>query len=149
TKLQRWCNPNKFGWYSGDTHIHPERQMFGDVSNLGLHPETLYRETCGEALNVGSILLWEGGYYYERQFLNGRPHEPANRLPFPEIQQANHTSLVPHAVAHNDDTTVQVGVEHTNFRSSQWGHLVLLDLKNHDYPGVKGVRNWPSWNLPI
>jgi hypothetical protein len=32
---------------------------------------------------------------------------------------------------------------------SHAGHLVLLRLKDQDYPGVKTLDDWPTWTLPI
>jgi hypothetical protein len=40
-------------------------------------------------------------------------------------------------------------LEVSGFPSSQCGHLVLLDLKDQDYPGTKRIEDWPSWDLPI
>jgi hypothetical protein len=37
----------------------------------------------------------------------------------------------------------------SGFPSSHAGHLVLLRLKEQDYPGTKLIEDWPSWNLPI
>ena len=33
--------------------------------------------------------------------------------------------------------------------SSHTGHLLLLRLKEQDYPGTKRIEDWPSWGLPI
>jgi hypothetical protein len=40
-------------------------------------------------------------------------------------------------------------VEVSGFPSSHAGHLVLLRLKEDDYPGTKRIEDWPSWDLPI
>ncbi len=40
-------------------------------------------------------------------------------------------------------------VEVSGFPSSLNGHMVLLRLKEQDYPGTKLIEDWPSWNLPI
>jgi hypothetical protein len=40
-------------------------------------------------------------------------------------------------------------VEVSGFPSSYAGHLVLLSLKDQDYPGTSLIEEWPSWNLPI
>ena len=37
----------------------------------------------------------------------------------------------------------------TGFPSSHAGHLVLLGLKDQDYPGTKRLEDWPTWDLPI
>jgi hypothetical protein len=40
-------------------------------------------------------------------------------------------------------------VEVSGFPSSFNGHLVLLRLKDQDYPGTKMIEDWPTWDLPI
>jgi hypothetical protein len=40
-------------------------------------------------------------------------------------------------------------VEVSGFPSSHAGHVVLLDIKEDDYPGTTKVEDWPSWTLPV
>ena len=40
-------------------------------------------------------------------------------------------------------------VEVSGFPSSHTGHIVLLSLKEQDYPGTKRIEDWPSWGLPV
>jgi hypothetical protein len=40
-------------------------------------------------------------------------------------------------------------LEVSGFPSSHAGHLVLLGLKDQDYPGTQRIEDWPSWDLPI
>jgi hypothetical protein len=40
-------------------------------------------------------------------------------------------------------------LEVSGFPSSHSGHLVLLGLKDQDYPKTHRIEDWPSWNLPI
>jgi hypothetical protein len=40
-------------------------------------------------------------------------------------------------------------VEVSGFPSSHAGHIVLLRLKEEDYPGTTKIEDWPSWTLPI
>ena len=40
-------------------------------------------------------------------------------------------------------------LEVSGFPSSHAGHLVLLRLKDQDYPGTKALEDWPTWDLPI
>jgi hypothetical protein len=133
----------------GDPHLHPEGQRYGIISKYGLTPESMFRQVCGEGLSVGSILIWAGGYYYEKQFLTGHVYEPTYALPFPEQQKANNIDLVPRATAHAADSFIRYDAEQAAFPSNLLGHLVLLGLKNHDYPNARGIYDWPSWNLPI
>jgi hypothetical protein len=40
-------------------------------------------------------------------------------------------------------------VEVSGFPSSHAGHIVLLRLKEDDYPGTSTIEEWPSWTLPV
>ena len=40
-------------------------------------------------------------------------------------------------------------VEVSGFPSSHAGHLVLMGLKEDDYPGTTRIEEWPSWDLPV
>jgi hypothetical protein len=40
-------------------------------------------------------------------------------------------------------------VEVSGFPSSHAGHVVLLRLKEDDYPGTTQIEQWPSWTLPV
>jgi hypothetical protein len=40
-------------------------------------------------------------------------------------------------------------VEVSGFPSSYAGHVVLLRLKEDDYPGTTRIDEWPSWCLPV
>ena len=147
--LERWIDPTKLGWYPGEPHLHPEGQIYGIVSKYGLTPETLLRQVRGEALSVGSVLIWTYGYYYEKQFLTGSVYQAQYRLPFTGVQEANNSSFTPKPAAHDADTVIRYDAEQAAFPSNRAGHLILLRLKRHDYPDAKSVYDWPSWNLPI
>ena len=88
-----FLGPPQLGWYPGDPHLHPEGQYYGMVSFLGLTPETMLRQVAGEALYIGGILIWSGGYYYEKQFLTGHAYSPSHRQSFPDQQAVNNSSL--------------------------------------------------------
>jgi hypothetical protein len=148
-KLERWIHPTRLGWYPGEPHIHPEGQVYGIVSKYGLVPETLLRQVRGEGLSVGSVLIWTGGYYYEKQFLTGHVYQPNDRLPFPDTQRANNVSWQPRSTPHDAESLVRYDAEQAAFASNRLGHPILLRLKNHDYPGGRSLWDWPSWNLPI
>ena len=47
------------------------------------------------------------------------------------------------------DRLLHYDVEVSGFPSSHAGHLVLLGLKDQDYPGTKRLEDWPTWDLPI
>jgi hypothetical protein len=40
-------------------------------------------------------------------------------------------------------------LEVSGFPSSHSGHLVLLGLKDQDYPNTKKIEDWPTWDMPI
>ncbi len=124
--LSRWIDPSKFGWYSGDTHVHAAGCSHYKNPAEGVLPKDMMRQIAGEKLNVGSVLTWGPDYYYQKQFFSG--HDDAlsttcNRM-------------------HYD-------LEVSGFPSSHAGHLVLLGLKDQDYPGTKKIEDWPTWDLPI
>lgn len=147
--LQRWIDPARWGWYSGDTHIHGGGCAHYQVPTEGVAPETMIRHIRGEGLAMAEVLSWGPSWYYQKQFFSGRTISPAAGLEHPELQAANNTSLVPHVTAEDLDSTMRYDVEVSGFPSSHAGHLVLLDLKQQDYPGTRLIEDWPSWNLPI
>ncbi len=64
--------------------------------------------------------------------------------------------LSPAAVLRGEDnhlstasTLLRYDVEVSGFPSSHCGHLVLLRLKDQDYPETRQIEDWPSWDLPI
>ena len=148
-QLKRWIDPAKWGWYSGDTHIHAGGCLHYQVPTEGVSPETMIRHVRGEGLSIGDVLTWGPSWYYQKQFFTGRAASPAATLEHPELQVANNASLQPHATAKDSDSILRYDVEVSGFPSSHAGHLVLLRLKEQDYPGTKLIEDWPSWNLPI
>jgi hypothetical protein len=127
-KLERWITPRQFGYYSGDTHIHAAGCSHYESPSEGVTPDVMYRQVKGEALDVGDVLTWGPGYYYQKKFFTGHVEQtPANA----------------------GSATMRYDVEVSGFPSSHCGHLVLLRLKEQDYPGAKILDEWPSWNIPI
>jgi hypothetical protein len=124
--LQRWIDPAKSGWYSGDHHIHAAGCSHYQNPTEGVLPEHMMRQILGEALNVGSVLTWGPCYYYQKQFFT------AEDSPLSTPDRRMHYDL-----------------EVSGFPSSHSGHLVLLGLKDQDYPKTHRIEDWPSWNLPI
>jgi hypothetical protein len=125
--LDRWIDPAKYGWYSGDDHIHPAGCSHYENPTEGVDPGTMSRQVLGEHLNVGSVLVWGPCFYYQSHFFKGRQNDPSS---------TNHSLL------HYD-------LEVSGFPSSHTGHLVLLNLKNIMYPGTKRIEDWPTWDLPV
>ena len=124
--LERWIDPPRLGWYSGDHHIHAAGCSHYQNPTEGVLPEDMMRQILGEALNIGSVLTWGPCYYYQKQFFTGQDN-PLSK---------------PNRVMHYD-------LEVSGFPSSHSGHLVLLGLKDQDYPKTHRIEDWPSWDLPI
>ena len=125
-QLERWISPADSGWYSGDHHIHAAGCMHYQSPTEGVPPEEITRHIRGEALGVGEVLTWAPSYYYQKRFFEGKINKFSTR-----------------------DTLVRYDVEVSGFPSSHSGHLVLMQLKDQDYPDTKEIEDWPSWTLPI
>ena len=125
-QMQRWIDPAKYGWYSGDHHVHAAGCSHYQDPTQGVRPEDMARQVQGEKLNVSCVLTWGPCYYYQKKFFSGKddPHSKPNEL------------------MHYD-------LEVSGFPSSHAGHLVLLGLTEQDYPGTKRIEDWPTWDLPI
>src|SRR5262249_36288630 len=125
-KLERWIDTRNFGWYSGDHHIHAAGCMHYESPTQGVLPQDMMRHILGEALNVGAVLTWGPCYYYQKQFFEAK----VNRLS-------------------TADNLMRYDLEVSGFPSSHCGHLVLLRLKDQDYPATQVIEDWPTWDLPI
>jgi hypothetical protein len=148
-RLERWIDPARWGWYSGDTHIHAAGCLHYQVPTEGVTPETMIRHVRGEALSIGQVLTWGPGWYYQKQFFTGHTQSPKAALEHPELQAANNAGWKPTVTAKDGESLLRYDVEVSAFPSSQFGHLMLLRLKEQEYPGTKQIEEWPSWNLPI
>ncbi|HEX8837093.1 MAG TPA: CehA/McbA family metallohydrolase [Candidatus Acidoferrum sp.] len=124
--MERWIDPSKYHWYSGDHHVHAAGCSHYQNPTEGVRPDDMVRQILGEKLNVGAVLTWGPCYYYQKQFFSGKDH-PLSK---------------PNALMHYD-------LEVSGFPSSHAGHLVLLDLTNQDYPHCVRIEQWPTWDLPI
>ena len=125
-QLERWIDPTTYGWFSGDHHIHAAGCRHYQNPAEGVLPDDMMRQIRGEHVNVSSVLTWGPDYYFQKQFFSGHDH------PLSTQRQLMHYDL-----------------EVSGFPSSHAGHLVLLDLKNQDYPGTQRLTDWPTWDLPI
>jgi hypothetical protein len=125
-RLKRWISLAEAGWFSGDHHVHAAGCAHYSSPTQGVEPEDMMRHILGEDLNVGCVLTWGPCWYHQKQFFDGQVHELST----------------PRNVMRYD-------VEVSGFPSSHAGHLVLLRLKEDDYPGTKRIEDWPSWDLPI
>ena len=125
-QMQRWIDPSKYGWYSGDHHVHAAGCSHYQDPTQGVRPEDMARQVQGERLNVSCVLTWGPCYYYQKKFFTGKD-DPQSK---------------PDELMHYD-------LEVSGFPSSHAGHLVLLGLTEQDYPGTKRIEDWPTWDLPI
>ena len=125
-QLKRWVNLAKLGWYSGDHHIHGAGCSHYDSPEEGVPPAHMWRQVVGEDLNVGASLAWGPSWYHQKTFFTGKDE------PFSTAKN----------IMRND-------VEVSGFPSSHAGHIVLLKLKEDDYPGTTLIEEWPSWTLPV
>ena len=147
--LKRWIDPAKWGWYSGDPHIHAAGCAHYENPTEGVSPETMIRHVRGEALSIGEVLTWGPGWYYQKMFFSGHAESPPAVLEHPELQAANNAGFQTQTTPKDSESILRYDVEVSGFPSSLSGHLGLLCLKEQDYPGTKLIEDWPSWNLPI
>ena len=125
-QLARWIDPAKLGWYSGDHHIHAAGCAHYEKPTEGVYPQDMMRHILGEDLKIGSVLSWGPGWYFQKTFFEGKEHALSTL-----------------------ENRMQYDVEVSGFPSSHTGHIVLLGLKQQDYPGANRIEDWPSWGLPI
>jgi hypothetical protein len=125
-RLVRWIDPSRYGWYAGDHHIHSAGCSHYENPTEGVLPKDMWPQITGEALSVASVLTWGPSYYFQKQFFSGKDHPLST----------------PKTLMHYD-------LEVSGFPSSHAGHLVLLGLKDQDYPGTRRLEDWPTWTMPI
>ncbi len=125
-QLKRWINMSKLGWYSADHHLHAAGCSHYESPEEGVKPQDMWRQVIGEDLHIASVLSWGPGWYHQKQFFTGGIN--------PLTTQKN---------------IMRYDVEVSGFPSSHAGHLVLLQVKEDDYPGTKTIEDWPSWTLPV
>ena len=123
---ERWIDPSKLAWYSGDHHIHAAGCRHFESPEKGVGPKEMLAQVMGEALNVGTVLTWGPCYYHQKQFFSGSDHPLSTK-----------------------ETLLHYDLEVSGFPSSHAGHLVLLGLKDQDYNGSQKIEEWPTWDLPI
>src|ERR1041385_266368 len=120
-KLQRWIDPSKFGWWSGDHHIHAAGCAHYTKPPDDAHAPDMMRHCLGEDLKVGCNLTWGPCFDYQKQFFTGKDDK---------------VSVWPYLL-HYD-------VEVSGFGSHQSGHLCLLRLQEEIYPGGDSDKHWPT-----
>ncbi len=125
-RLRRWIDPAAHGWYSGDHHIHAAGCSHYESPTEGVRPDDMMRQVLGEALGVGAVLNWGPSYYHQRQYFESRDNKLST-----------------------SSTLLRYDLEVSGFPSSHCGHLVLLRLREQDYPDTRQIEDWPTWDLPI
>jgi len=125
-RLDRWIDPARLGWYSGDHHVHAAGCAHYEKPTEGVYPQDMMRHLLGEDLKIGSVLSWGPGWYFQKTFFDGKDHALSTK-----------------------ENLMRYDVEVSGFPSSHAGHIVLLSLKDQDYPGSKRIEDWPSWGGPV
>ena len=125
-QLRRWINAAEAGWYPGDHHVHAAGCSHYNTPTEGVGPADMAPQIRGEGLSFAEILTWGPCWYHQKEFFRG---------------QIDPTST--------SRSVLRYDLEISGFPSSYWGHLVLLRLKEQDFPGTTRIEDWPNWNLPI
>ncbi|MCM8543239.1 MAG: CehA/McbA family metallohydrolase, partial [Lentisphaeraceae bacterium] len=123
-KVERWVDPSKFGYWSGDHHIHASGCAHYVNPTTGVDPKDIFKHIMGEDLKVGATLTWGPGFDHQKQFFSG---------------QADKISKTPYLIRYD--------VEVSGFGSHRSGHLCLLRLKDQVYPGGDSIWHWPTLGL--
>ncbi|HUQ65418.1 MAG TPA: CehA/McbA family metallohydrolase, partial [Flavitalea sp.] len=124
--LKRWIDLAKYGWYSADHHVHAAGCSHYDSPEEGVLARDMFRQSLGEDLDVSAVLTWGPSWYYQKQFFTGMDDSMST-----------------------DKNIIRYDVEVSGFPSSHAGHIVLLRIKEDDYPGTTKIEEWPTWTLPI
>jgi hypothetical protein len=123
-KVERWIDPFKFGYVSGDHHIHAAGCAHYTNPTEGVHAPDMVRHILGEDLKVGANLTWGPCFDYQKQFFTGKDDK---------------VSIHPYVLRYD--------IEVSGFGSHQSGHLCLLRLKDQMYPGGDSKNHWPTLGL--
>jgi TolB protein len=120
-ELERWIDPSRRSWYSGESHIHAN-YGYGHWYNT---PETMRLQLEGEGLNVANFMVAnsDGDGVFDREFFRG----------VPDPQSASQTILY-----WNEE-----------FRATLWGHMTLLNLQQLVEPIFTGFKDTTNpWDSP-
>lgn len=119
--LKRWTHAAKKGWYSGENHIHAN-YGYGQWYNT---PETMLTQCAGEDLNVCNFVVANSDTdgIFDRAFFRGSP-DPLS----------------------TGETILYWNQE---FRSTLWGHMTLVNLKQVVEPIMTGFHATTNpWDTP-
>lgn len=118
---KRWIDPSKFGYWSGDHHIHAAGCSHYSKPTEGVFPPDMIRHCLGEDLKVGCSLTWGPCFDFQKQFFCG---------------DLDKVSQYPYLLRYD--------IEVSGFGSHQSGHLCLLRLRDQMYPGGTSKYHWPT-----
>ena len=112
-ELQRWIDQRSRGWYSGESHIHAN-YGYGQWYNS---PTTMLAQCAGEDLIVCNFMVAnsEADGVFDREYFRGAPDPRSTK-----------------------DTVLYWNEE---FRSTIWGHMTLLNLKQLVEPIFTGFAH--------
>ena len=120
-KLERWIDPSKLNWWSGDHHIHAAGCAHYTKPSEGVLASDMIRQCLGEDVKVGCNLTWGPCFDFQKQFFTGQD-DKVSKFPY---------------LLHYD-------IEVSGFGSHQSGHLCLLNLKEEIFPGGDSDKHWPT-----
>lgn len=123
-KVERWVDPSKLGWWSGDHHIHAAGCAHYVNPTEGVLAPDMFRHCVGEDLKVGANLTWGPCFDFQKQFFCGAV-DKVSKYPY----------------------LLRYDIEVSGFGSHESGHLVLLRLKDQMYPGGTSKDHWPKLGL--
>ncbi len=123
-KVQRWIDPAKYGWWSGDHHIHAAGCAHYVKPTEGVLASDMIRHCVGEDLKIGANLTWGPCFDYQKQFFCGAV-DKVSKYPY----------------------LLRYDIEVSGFGSHESGHLCLLRLKEEMYPGGNSKDHWPTLGL--
>ncbi len=120
-QVKRWIDPSKFGWWSGDHHIHAAGCKHYSNPSEGVFAPDMARHCRGEDLKIGANLTWGPCFDFQKQFFTGR-EDAVSQWPY----------------------IIRYDVEVSGFGSHKSGHLCLLRLREQMYPGGDSTEHWPT-----
>ncbi len=119
--LTRWIHAAKAGFFSGENHIHAN-YGYGQWYNT---PRTMLQQCAGEDLNVCNFMVANSDTdgVFDRAFFRGRP-DPLS-------------------------TAETILYWNQEFRSTLWGHMTLVNLKQVVEPVFTGFKDTTNpWDIP-
>ena len=119
--LERWTDLPNQGWHSGENHIHAN---YG-YGQWYCSPQTMRQQSEGEGIEVSNFMVSNSDTdgIYDREYFTGRPDR------------------------HSTDRTLLYWNQ--EFRSTIWGHMTLVNLKQVVEPIMTGFKETTNpWDIP-